>query len=385
MVEGQRRPRLFPGSRRGAATCCEAERPAITFLCSPNNPTGLAEDPARRCGPCWRRRPGLVVVDEAYGQFADWSALTLIDDERAARRHPDLLQDLVDGRRPARLPHRAGAGRRHAGAGGPPVPPRRPQTGGGAAGCPLRRGNGGRGWLSSSASGSGSSRPWPAARHGLAVAGQLHPVPARAPPRRARCGSNSWSVRSWCGIPRRGRGLADCLRVTVGTPGRTTPSSPPWPRCWRDAARRSVERTAGDQAETAIEVSLALDGSGLVSVTTGLPFFDHMVAQLGKHAGFDLSLRAQGDLQVDAHHTVEDVGILLGECLREALGDKAGVRRFASDRGAARRGPDLRGPRPVRPALPRLPGRPGRGRRGLPDRHARPSTRSWPRSSGGPW
>jgi imidazoleglycerol-phosphate dehydratase len=83
-------------------------------------------------------------------------------------------------------------------------------------------------------------------------------------------------------------------------------------------------------AETAVEVSLTLDGSGTVAVTTGLPFFDHMVAQLGKHAGFDLSLHAEGDLHVDAHHTVEDAGILLGECLREALGDKAGVRRFAS-------------------------------------------------------
>jgi imidazoleglycerol-phosphate dehydratase len=82
--------------------------------------------------------------------------------------------------------------------------------------------------------------------------------------------------------------------------------------------------------ETTVEVRLVLDGSGSVSVSTGLPFFDHMVAQLGKHAGFDLSLQAAGDLEVDAHHTVEDSGILLGECLRDALGDKAGVRRFAS-------------------------------------------------------
>jgi imidazoleglycerol-phosphate dehydratase len=65
-------------------------------------------------------------------------------------------------------------------------------------------------------------------------------------------------------------------------------------------------------------------------VSTGLPFFDHMIDQLGRHGGFDLELTATGDLQVDAHHTVEDVGIALGECLREALGDKAGVRRFAS-------------------------------------------------------
>lgn len=82
--------------------------------------------------------------------------------------------------------------------------------------------------------------------------------------------------------------------------------------------------------ETTIEVALAVDGTGEVEVSTGLPFFDHMVAQLGKHAGFDLRVKASGDLEVDAHHTVEDVGILLGEAVREALGDKAGVRRFAS-------------------------------------------------------
>ena len=82
--------------------------------------------------------------------------------------------------------------------------------------------------------------------------------------------------------------------------------------------------------ETSIEIRLDLDGSGRSDVFTGLPFFDHMVSQLGKHGGFDLTLSARGDLEVDAHHTVEDVGIALGECLHEALGDKAGVRRFAS-------------------------------------------------------
>jgi imidazoleglycerol-phosphate dehydratase len=82
--------------------------------------------------------------------------------------------------------------------------------------------------------------------------------------------------------------------------------------------------------ETSIEIRLDLDGGGRTEVTTGLPFFDHMVDQLGRHGGFDLEVTATGDLEVDAHHTVEDVGIALGECLREALGDKAGVRRFAS-------------------------------------------------------
>ena len=67
-----------------------------------------------------------------------------------------------------------------------------------------------------------------------------------------------------------------------------------------------------------------------MEATTGLPFFDHMLDQLGRHGGFDLVIRAEGDLQVDGHHTVEDVGILVGQTFAEALGDKAGVARFAS-------------------------------------------------------
>jgi imidazoleglycerol-phosphate dehydratase len=82
--------------------------------------------------------------------------------------------------------------------------------------------------------------------------------------------------------------------------------------------------------ETAIDIDLDVDGSGAVVVATGLPFFDHMVAQLGKHGGFDLTVKAEGDLDVDAHHTVEDVGIALGQVVAQALGDKAGIRRFAS-------------------------------------------------------
>ncbi|MDQ1362135.1 MAG: imidazoleglycerol-phosphate dehydratase [Acidimicrobiaceae bacterium] len=100
----------------------------------------------------------------------------------------------------------------------------------------------------------------------------------------------------------------------------------------------TVTATSGPRAatrkratkETSIEVTVDIDGSGVTEVSTGLPFFDHMVSQLGKHGGFDLTVKAVGDLQVDAHHTVEDVGITLGEVVREALGDKAGIRRFAS-------------------------------------------------------
>ncbi len=82
--------------------------------------------------------------------------------------------------------------------------------------------------------------------------------------------------------------------------------------------------------ETDVEVDLVLDGVGKASASTGIPFFDHMLEQLGKHGGFDLVVAATGDLEVDTHHTVEDVGIVVGTALKQALGDKAGVRRFAS-------------------------------------------------------
>ncbi len=83
-------------------------------------------------------------------------------------------------------------------------------------------------------------------------------------------------------------------------------------------------------AESTVDVRVDLDSSAPPRVATGLPFFDHMLSQLGKHSGISLEVTASGDLEVDAHHTVEDVGIVLGEAMAAALGDKAGVRRFAS-------------------------------------------------------
>jgi imidazoleglycerol-phosphate dehydratase len=94
-----------------------------------------------------------------------------------------------------------------------------------------------------------------------------------------------------------------------------------------------MSRTAHLQRETKetkIDLTLELDGTGTARADTGIPFYDHMLEQLGKHGGFDLTIDAQGDLEVDLHHTVEDVGIVLGTALKDALGDKAGVRRFAS-------------------------------------------------------
>lgn len=80
--------------------------------------------------------------------------------------------------------------------------------------------------------------------------------------------------------------------------------------------------------ETQVRVELELDGAGTADVDTGVPFFDHMLAQLARHGGFDLTVRTKGDIEIDAHHTVEDTAIALGQAFREALGDKAGIRRF---------------------------------------------------------
>jgi imidazoleglycerol-phosphate dehydratase len=85
-----------------------------------------------------------------------------------------------------------------------------------------------------------------------------------------------------------------------------------------------------ETAETRIELSLDLDGSGKASIATGVGFFDHMLTLLAKHSLIDLAVQATGDLHVDAHHTVEDVGICYGQALARALGDKAGIRRYGS-------------------------------------------------------
>ena len=87
-------------------------------------------------------------------------------------------------------------------------------------------------------------------------------------------------------------------------------------------------QTRRETKETTVEVHLDLDGTGTTNVDTGVPFFDHMLDQLGRHGRLDLTVTTKGDLEIDAHHTVEDTGIALGQALAEALGDKTGIERF---------------------------------------------------------
>jgi imidazoleglycerol-phosphate dehydratase len=87
----------------------------------------------------------------------------------------------------------------------------------------------------------------------------------------------------------------------------------------------TIDRTT---KETAVRITLTLDGRGESTIATGVPFFDHMLIQIARHGFFDLTIAAQGDVEIDAHHTVEDVGICLGEAFKKALADKVGIRRY---------------------------------------------------------
>lgn len=107
-------------------------------------------------------------------------------------------------------------------------------------------------------------------------------------------------------------------------------SQVPPPTSPQNPSRRRRASVARKTRETDIQVELELDGSGQYEVSTGIAFFDHMLESFAKHGLFDLRLRAQGDIAVDLHHTVEDTGIALGQAFREALGTAEGIRRFGS-------------------------------------------------------
>ena len=96
------------------------------------------------------------------------------------------------------------------------------------------------------------------------------------------------------------------------------------------AETKRVAELTRTTKETDIALSLNIDGTGVSSIDTGVPFFDHMLEAFGRHGLFDLTIKAKGDLEVDAHHTVEDVGIVLGQAFAQAMGEKRGIARFGS-------------------------------------------------------
>ena len=321
----------------------EADQPSVLFLCSPNNPTGMVDDEAtvRAVLELAAAHDALLVVDEAYGQFAPWSALGLVDDgvplvvtrtfsktwSMAAARLGYLVgpAEVVSQLERVVLPYHLDAAKQLAGtlaldhvdemqARVAHLVEERGRLVVGLADLPVQQWPSGANFvlfrpLGASGRGDGAGVWRQLVDRSILVRDCLGPAPPRGVP-----AGHRRHARRERRLPRRPPGDPDMSPTDAIFPA---------PRAG------AVARTTN---ETDIAIELLVDGSGRASSATGLPFFDHMLAQLGRHGGFDLDVRATGDLEIDAHHTVEDVGIALGEVLRTALGDKAGVRRFASNR-----------------------------------------------------
>ena len=304
----------------------------MTFLCSPNNPTGRAE-PRATVETVAHAAPGLVIVDEAYGQFSPWSALELRPDNpglvvtrtfsktwaMAGARLGYLVADpaVVQACEAVVLPYHLSAQTQLAGL----LALRHvPDMEARVARISEERGR------VAAALRDLPVDSWPSDANFILFRPRDRQSERRlaVPPRPLGAHPQLRQLGGPQGLParhhRHARGERPLPQRTQGEPVTTSTTTAAPRRASKDRATK----------ETTIAVSLDVDGSGRTEVSTGLPFFDHMVEQLGKHASFDLTVQAQGDLHIDAHHTVEDVGIVVGGCLAEALGDKAGIRRFAS-------------------------------------------------------
>ena len=347
------------------------DAPHVVFLTSPNNPTGLVE-PADRVRELLAIAPGLVVVDEAYAQFADWSALDLVDESRplvvtrtfsktwsmAAVRlgyviGPTWFVRALDA---VVLPYHLDAAKQIAG----------------------------RLALRFADEMNDRVRLIVAERERISAAMRAMAIdvtpsganfvlfrPTTMPGREVwqALVDRSVLVRDCSGWPR----LTNCLRVTVGTPEENDVFLAALDEIVGVAMNRLATRSRATK-ETSIEVTIDLDGTGVTDVSTGIPFYDHMLDQLGRHSGFDLRVQAIGDLHIDTHHTVEDVAIT------RRRGVPRGARRQARHPPLrqrtlpARRGADRHRPRPLGPPT-------SSGTCRCPSRcrsATRPSIRSWP-------
>ena len=393
MAAGAPTRRLRPGPRRGAPGGGAAD-PVLTFLCSPNNPTGRADPPEERRPPWPASSPGCWSSTRPTGSSPRPPRLTL----RARRRRrrpprgggPDVLQDVVDGRRPARLPGGRPRGGRRLRAGGPALPPRRGQAGGRAAGPPLRRRDGASRVAVVPRSGAGSPPPspncrvetWPSDANFLL----FRPTTEAGPPGvvRSRGGLGArarlFVVAGPHRLPAGDGGAPRGERPVPGRPDR----KPAMSHCHdRPSTPRRAARVSRATKETSIEVSVDVDGTGVADVGTGLPFFDHMLTQLGRHGGPRPHGVAPPAISTWTPTTRSRTwGSPWASVVAEALGRQGRGPPVRLDLPSPRRGPGRRGARSVRSALPRLRDRvrPRHARASAPRR----STRSWPRSSGGP-
>ena len=379
MVEGERGRRLLARPRRGRAGSSR-DAPAVGHVpVLAQQPDRHGRRPRPRCGPCSTSSPPSTACSSSTrptassprGRRSSWSTTTR---PLVVTRTFSKTWSMAA----ARLGYldRPGVGRRRAREGRAAVPPRRVQADRRHARPRLRRRDERAG--RDARRGAGPRRR-PRSPSCPSTCGRRAPTSSCSGPTGVD-GAAVWQelvdrsvlVRNCSSWPR----LDGCLRVTIGTPDEDDslprrPDGDPHVTTHHAAVPRSRRTTK----ETDIAIALDLDGTGRGRRSRpGIPFFDHMLGQLGRHGGFDLAITATGDLEIDAHHTVEDVGILLGEVFREALGDKAGVRRFASSRRAARRGAHRGRPRPVGPPVPALRGRRSPARRSSATRR---STRSW--------
>ena len=358
VVEGERGPDYLiePAEvdrvlAAAAATASGDGEPAVVFLCSPNNPTGLVE-PDETVEAVLARAPGIVVVDEAYIQFARRSAVALLaghDNLVVLRTYsktwalaglrlgyalgaPAIIEALFS----AALPYHVDAVKQAAGTIAlqftaamdgrvARLVAERARVLAGLAALGLAATPSESNFILFSTGDRDAHEVW----EGLVARSVLVRDLSGWPRLAGHLARDDRHRRGERRLPRRAR-RRDRLRAD--------PELRPATREAVSMAKKSTETTGRHRRaerhrktkESDIAVELDLDGTGRVEVATGLPFFDHMLSQLGTHAGFDLLVRATGDLHVDAHHTVEDTGIALGEALAAAFGDKAGIRRFAS-------------------------------------------------------
>ena len=321
-----------------ARALIEQHQPEIVFLCSPNNPTGTVE-PRATVEAILDVAPGLVIVDEAYGEFAPRVRARARRRRAPARRDPHVLEGVVArraaGSASASRPRGSVAELEKV------VLPYHLDVSTQLAGTTALRFRAemearvaflveDRERLFAALDELDGVTVFPSGANFL-----LFRIDGGGPAEKSR-GHAIWEALvergCSCGTSRAGPASRTASGSRSAPRPRTRRSCPPW----RTSCASMVAMTSRHDhehritKETDVEVDLVIDGVGKVSASTGIPFFDHMLEQLGKHGGFDLTIAATGDLEVDTHHTVEDVGIVLGTAFKKALGDKAGVRRFAS-------------------------------------------------------